>query len=133
MNHPSTCLPRESGIQGCRSPTLGIQPHRAPPDPRSLRHSSTSAHRFPHHQPCHQLTTVVWDLPKANGVALRIRRHASRISERVKERRRWRRSEAENGNDREGGCAERELRRHRSGTRIAKCNSVKRVLAIQCI
>lgn len=35
-----------------------------------------SAHRSPHHQPCHQLTTVVWDLPKANGVALRIRRHA---------------------------------------------------------
>lgn len=134
MNHPSTCLPRESGIQGCRSPTLGIQPHRAPSSVLGPSATYPSARRSPRHQPCHQLTTVVWDLPKADGVALRIRRHAPFLGACERETEVATRSEAEHENDRERGCGwEGKLRRHRSGTRIAKCNSVKRVLAIQCI
>lgn len=50
MNHPSTCLPRESGIQGCRSPTLGIQPHRAwPPSSSAAPPTRSLARHPPHH------------------------------------------------------------------------------------
>lgn len=104
MNHPSTCLPRESGIQGCRSRLLESSPIALlvlSPSPPSLflfrsrfLHLSLSASpshypSFYLHHPRHQLTTVVWyDLPKADGVALRIRRHAPYLEARERERRR---------------------------------------------
>lgn len=107
MNHPSTCLPRESGIQGCRSPTLGIRP------PSSTTHPS--AHQPPHTIILsHQLTTVVvWDLPKADGVALRIRRHAPYLEASKREtkgrqnERRWsNESDKKREMEREGGGKE---------------------------
>lgn len=173
MNHPSTCLPRESGIQGCRSrllesspialvrppslssPTPRSRPHRAAlPIPSTHPPPSPSAHR----RRMARSSEGGWSSCSLANVDTR-RRIPGKREKRIERKRDGGRetTETDTKNDEEEergrtGCIgtekhresarekgrERmwegeELRRHRSGTRIAKCNSVKRVLAIQCI